>query len=110
MINGTTVILHVKRAVGTDDFGTTVYTSEAVTVNNVIIGEPTTEEVTTELALSGKRLAYTLAIPKGDTNVWEDTEVEFFGMKFRTFGFITQGIEENIPLFWNKKIKVERYE
>jgi hypothetical protein len=36
--------------------------------------------------------------------------VEFFGQRFRTIGFPTQGIEELIPLAWNKKVKVERYE
>jgi hypothetical protein len=65
--------------------------------------------VVAELNLSGKRLAYTLAIPKGDSNVWIDRTVEFFGKKFRTIGEPTQGIDALIPLAWNKKVKVERY-
>jgi hypothetical protein len=36
--------------------------------------------------------------------------VEFFGEKFRTIGAPTQGIEDMIPLSWNKKVKVVRYE
>ena len=67
------------------------------------------DDVISELNLSGKRIAYTLAIPKGDTHVWENTEVEFFGRKFCTIGFPTEGIEENLPLSWNKKVKVELY-
>ena len=63
-----------------------------------------------KMNISGKRIAYTLAVPKGDTHDWTDTEVEFFGMKFKTVGIPTQGIEENIPLLWNKKVQVERYE
>ncbi len=36
--------------------------------------------------------------------------VEFFGRKFRTYGAVTEGIEALIPLSWNRKVKVERYE
>ena len=73
------------------------------------MGEPSSDDVISELNLSGKRIAYVLAIPKGDTHTWEDTEVEFWGMTFKTVGIPTQGIEENLPLSWNKKVKVERY-
>ena len=79
-------------------------------IENVLIGEPTSEDVVNELNLSGKHLAYTLAIPKGDTHEWEDRTVEFWGEKFRTIGKPTQGIEHLIPLSWNKKVKVESYE
>ena len=48
--------------------------------------------------------------PKGDDHVWTDRTVEFFGETFRTIGNPTQGIDELIPLDWNKKVKVERYE
>jgi len=51
-----------------------------------------------------------LAIPKGDTNIWEDQEVRFFGERFRVFGKPLQGIDDLIPLEWNKKVTVERYE
>jgi hypothetical protein len=79
-------------------------------VDNVLIGEPTSEDVIDALNLTGKHLAYTLAIPKGDTHTWTDRKVEFFGEVFHTIGEPTQGIEALIPLSWNKKVKVERYE
>ena len=79
-------------------------------MDNVLIGEPSTEDIATELNLSGKRLAYTLAIPKGDTHTWEGRDVSFWGERFRVIGKPTQGIEYLIPLSWNKKVKVERYE
>ena len=50
---------------------------------------------------------YTIAVPKGDNHEWTDKIVEFFGRKFRTVGFAEQGIEENIPLLWHKKIRAE---
>ena len=109
-LHGTTVLLTVKTQSGTDDLNKPVYTETTVEVENVLIGEPKTEDIIDGLKLYGKRLAYTLAIPKGDTHDWTDTKVQFFGQTFRTFGKPTEGIEELIPLSWNKKVKVERYE
>lgn len=88
----------------------TVSTDLYTVVENVLVGEPSAEDVVNEINLSGKRIAYVLAIPKGDTHIWENTEVEFWGMTFKTVGIPTQGIDDNIPLEWNKKVKVERYE
>lgn len=109
-IRGTTVLLTIKTQSGTDDFNRPVYTDTTEEVHNVLIGEPKTEDIIDSLRLYGKRLAYTLAIPKGDTHDWTDTKVQFFGETFHTFGKPTQGIEELIPLSWNKKVKVELYE
>lgn len=108
--HGITIQLYQKVKTGIDEFRRPVYTETAVSVDNVLIGEPSTDDVTAELNLSGKRIAYTLGIPKGDTHDWTDKKVEFFGETFRTFGSPTQGIDDLIPLSWNKKVKVERYE
>lgn len=110
MIKGITVKLHKKTQSGVDGFGKPTYTVVKVDVANVLVGEPSGSEITENKDLYGKRLAYTLGIPKGDANVWTDTCVEFFGQTFRTFGPVVQGIEENIPLKWHKKVMVERYE
>lgn len=109
MIRGIDVILYAKTQTGTDAFSAPVYDETPVTVHNVLVGEPAAEDLVNELQLYGKRLAYTLALPKGDTHDWHDVTVEFFGQKFRTYGDVTQGIESMIPLAWNKKVKVERY-
>ncbi len=108
-MNGIPITLYTETQTGVDDFNRPIYAETAETVENVLIGQPTTEDVVNELNLSGKRLAYTLAIPKGDAHDWTDKKVEFFGKTFRTFGEPTQGIEALIPLAWNKKVKVERY-
>jgi len=109
-LTGRTVILYDKVQTGVDGFNRPVYEDVATTVDNVLIGEPTTEDVINELNLTGKHLAYTLAIPKGDAHEWNDRKVEFFGEVFHVYGEPTQGIEHLIPLSWNKKVKVERYE
>jgi hypothetical protein len=109
-MRGITITLHNRVQNGTDAFNRPIYEESTTTVDNVLIGEPNTEDIVNEMNLSGKRLAYTLAIPKGDDHEWKDAVVEFFGERFRTFGAPTQGIEAMIPLQWNKKVKVERYE
>ena len=109
-IHGIPIELAVKVQTGTDSFNHPVYDTEWVTVDNVLIGQPSTEEITDELNLSGKRLDYLLGIPKGDTHDWEDTQVRFLGQVYQTIGAPTQGIESMIPLSWNKKVKVMRYE
>ena len=109
-LRGIAVVLYTKNKVGEDEFGAPVYEELPEVVNDVLVGEPEGSDVADTLNLTGKRLAYTLAIPKGDTHEWRDRKVEFFGRKFRTFGEPVEGIEGMIPLRWNKKVKVERYE
>ena len=109
-LRGISIILYTKNKVGEDEFGAPVYEELPEVVNDVLVGEPEGSDLTGTLNITGKRLAYTLAIPKGDTHEWRDRKVEFFGRKFRTFGEPVEGIEGMIPLRWNKKVKVERYE
>jgi hypothetical protein len=112
MIKGITIQLVTKVQDGTDPFGEPIYKESTVNVDDVLVGQPTTDDITESLELFGKRVEYTLAIPKGDSHEWTDAEVilpaPFYG-RYRTFGFPTAGIEANIPLRWNKKVKLERY-
>lgn len=109
-IKGVPVTLYEKTQTGTDENGMPVYTETPVTVDNVLIGEPSTDDILSEHNLTGKRVAYVLGIPKGDSHEWANRTVEFFGQRFHTVGVPTQGIDELIPLDWNKKVKVEAYE
>lgn len=109
-IKGIPIVLYDRIEMGTDPFGVPQYEEVAETVENVLIGHPESQDIINEMQLSGKRIQYTLGIPKGDAHQWEDRVVEFFGRKFKTFGFVTQGIDELMPLEWNKKIMVEAYD
>ena len=109
-IKGITVTLINKKEVDKDPFGNPIYDDVEIEVDNVIVSPVSTEDIVHTLELTGKKAVYTLAIPKGDENDWEDAEVIFFGERWRTFGFVTQGIEHLIPGDWNKKVMVERYE
>ena len=110
MIKGVPIILCKKEKVGTDPLNQPIYEEKEIIVENVLIAPSTTDDIVTSTDLVGKKAVYTLAIPKGDTNNWENQRVKFFGHTWLVFGFTLQGIEENIPLQWNKKVMVERYE
>ena len=109
-IKGITVTLINKKEVGRDPFNKPIYEDVEIEVDNVLVSPTSTDDIVNQLNIDGKKAVYTLAIPKGDTNNWEDAEVIFFGKRWRTFGIPIQGIDHLIPLTWNKKVMVERYE
>ena len=112
--HGITVMLYSKVQSGVDGFGRPIYTETAEAVDDVIVAQPSAQEVVDTLNLTGKRAAYTLGIPKGDTHVWTDRRVElpddFPAGKYRTFGYPAIGQEELVPLQWGKNVMVEKYE
>ena len=107
-MTGVTVALHVRTQTGVDSFNAPIFSETTESVDNVLIGQPTTEEIDSTISLYGKKIEYMLGIPKGDAHNWEDTIVEFWGRRYRTFGMTIQGIEANIPTPWHKKVRVER--
>lgn len=110
MIHGMTVTLWNKTQTGSNAFGEPIYAWTSKDVENVLVASPSAQEVTDTLNLTGRKIEYILGIPKGNEDEWENQIVEFFGHKFISFGIPEQGIEENIPLSWHKKVRVERYE
>ena len=108
-MKGTTIQLLVKTQSGTDPFGAPVYTEELVDVPDVLVGNPTTDDITDSLNLYGKKIEYMLGIPKGDAHNWIDTEVIIWGNRYRTFGYPITGEQANIPLRWGQNVRVERY-
>ena len=109
-IHGIPITLIDKQVVSVDPFGSPVVKDVEITIDNVIVAPATTEDVTSQMSLTGKKISYTIGIPKGDTNDWEEKEVRFFGKRWKTVGIPLEGIESMIPLEWNKKVMVERYE
>lgn len=108
-MKGTTVQLSIKTQTGTDGFGSPIYSEELVDVHDVLVGQPSSDDMTSSIQLYGKTIAYVLGIPKGDNHNWVDTDVIIFGQRYRTVGYPQEGIIENIPLRWKANIKVERY-
>lgn len=109
-IQGITVILFDKVKTGVDGFGEPTFEERPIDINNVLVSPASTDDVTNQLNLTGKKVVYTLGIPKGDSHNWTNKVVQFFGQRWRTVGVPLEGIEDMIPLDWNKKVTVERYE
>lgn len=110
IIKGMTVTLMDKMVAGIDPFGRPNYRVVAVPVDNVIVAPAGNDDVVNALQLFGKKAVYTLGIPKGDSHNWLDREVIIFGQRFRTFGPVVQGMPHLMPLAWDRKVSVERYE
>lgn len=110
MLKGSTVQLIKKTVTETNPFGEPIVDKEeTIDVHDVLVGSPSTDDITNAVQLYGKKIEYVLGIPKGDTNDWTDAEVIIFGERFRTVGYPTTGEQSNIPLKWGKNVKVERY-
>lgn len=109
-LKGITVTLIDKQQTGTDPFGKPIYSDVEIAVDDVLVAPTSSEEVLNTQNLTGRIAVYTLAIPKGDTHEWANKEVRFFNERWKVFGVPLEGIEEMIPLRWNKKVTVERYE
>lgn len=109
-IHGITVQLISRNKTGTDPFGNPIYETTTESVDNVLVAPANETDIVDNTDLEGGTAVYTLAIPKGDTHNWDDAKVEFFGEVWKTVGIPTEGIEANIPLAWNKKVRVERFD
>ena len=118
MIGATVTLYERSQAVSTDTppvplfdaMNDPVWAWKSVTVDNVLIGQPTAEEISSSVDLYGQKAEFMLGIPKGDEHAWENGRVEFFGETFRVIGPVIQGIEANVPTPWHKKVRVGRCE
>ena len=112
MLKGITILLFEKEQVGVDGFGNPILEETPVPIENVLIAPAQDDPggIATSTDFQGKVERYIMAIPKGDTHDWKDKHVEFFGRRWKTVGVPKEGIEDLIPLAWNKKVSVERFE
>jgi len=115
-MRGVTVTLYERTPTSDyDAFGRQMCTEKAVTVDNVLIGEPTSDEIAEATDLFGKRIRWMLGIPKGDTHRWRDSRIEWsdaYGTthRMRSFGFPITGVEALVPTAWHMKVRVEEIE
>ena len=112
-MKGVTITLLQKTQTGTDPLGQPTFSTKEVSVKDVLVGEPSSSDIETVLTKYGKRVAYTLGLPKGDENTWYKAQVKLpapWSATFNVIGDFTAGIEENVPTRWNKKVHLERIE
>ena len=111
LIKGIPVTLYLKRDTGqVDGFGDAIFEEAPITVSNVLVQPVAAEAITSDLQLYSRRAEYELCIPKGDTHDWTNCRVDFFGHSWRVYTPPEQWIEAMVPLDWNKKVRVERYD
>lgn len=110
MIKGISVTLLSREIVGETSFKEPIYQDKEIEVKNVLIAPASSDDVPSNIDFDGIHTVYTLAIPKGDKNNWTNQKVRFFGKVWDVVGEPVEGIEELIPLSWNRKVTVERYE
>ena len=110
-MKGITITLYDRTQTDVDELNNPVYTETPVSVDNVLVAPVNSTEVLDTYNLTGRKAVYQLAIPKGDTHDWTaGKKVNFFGEDWRIIELELEGIEKLIPLQWNKKVRVERYE
>ena len=109
-MRGITITLYEKSETGRDDLNKPIYKETPVQIRNVLVAPVSVSELPQSDDLNGAKEVYQLGIPKGDSHEWFDTTVEFFGKQFRTVGTPIKGIDKLIPLSWNAKVTVARYE
>lgn len=110
-MTGITVVLFDRTQTGADALNAPIYTETPTPVSNVLVAPLSDNEVIETFNLTGRKAIYQLGIPKGDAHEWTaGKRVNFFGKDYRIIGEPTEGIDKLIPLSWNKKVKVERYE
>lgn len=110
MIKGITITIYQKQKYGKDMFGHDLYEEIPEEVDDVLVAPIASNDISVNTNTDISKTQYNLAIPKGDDHDWNNTKVKFFGKTWKTVGEPVEGIEENIPLRWNKKVVVERYE
>ena len=110
MIHGIDVILYDRSDTGLDGFGKPVYEEAAILIPNVVVAPIESSDVIESTQLDGKTQVYELYIPKGDDHIWENRRVEFWGQTWETVGSPLEYIEDNVPLGWNRKVRVKRFE
>lgn len=109
LIKGITVTLYERTQTGTDEFNCPVYTERPVNVDNVLVAPAQSTDVPRMEDLEAKKAVYRMAIPKGDQHEWEDCRVDFLGESWKVTGLPEEGIEDLIPLDWNRIYTAERY-
>lgn len=110
-MKGITITLYDRTITGVDALNHPIYAETPVQVDNVLVAPMGSTEALEMYNLTGRRATYQLAIPKGDTHDWTaGKKVRFFDTDWRIIAIPTEGIDNLIPLSWNKKVQVETYE
>ncbi|MFM1580726.1 hypothetical protein ABGF48_00730 [Helcococcus bovis] len=110
LIQGIIVTLINRVKIGENPLREPIYEEKEIEVQNVLVAPATADDLVNVGDLEGRKTIYTIAIPKGDTNIWENQKVKFLNKTWKVITEAEEGIESMMPLAWNKKYKVERHD
>lgn len=110
MFKGETIFLVQKIETGKDGFNRPIYKEETVPIENCLYMPASSQEQVDSLNMTGRKILYTVSIPKGDNHIWEDQIIMIKGRKYHVCTPVEETIDHLTPLSWNKKFRVEAYE
>ena len=110
VLNQTTIQIKTRTQTGVDAFNRPTYTDAWEDVAGCVVGSPSSEDVENELNLSGKRIAYEIFLPNGDTHTWNGTSVMIGSREYRVIGDARESFVSFPHIPCNKLISVEAYE
>lgn len=110
LIKGEMIYLLDKKEIGKDEFNRPIYSFNKIPVDNVLYMPTSATEQIEQLNLTGRKIEYTVSIPKGDNHSWENQIIIIKGRRYRVCTSVEETIDHLTPLAWNKKFRVEAYE
>ena len=108
--SGQTITLINKKQIGNDELNQPIFEDVEVQVDNVLYTTNLTDDIINSTNLVGKKDVHILAIPKGDTHIWENQIVKIEGKKYHIFTPEKKGIDALVPSPWNAQYLCESYE
>ena len=108
--SGRTITLINKKQIGIYELNQPIFEDVEVQVDNVLYTTNLTDDIINSTNLVGKKDVHILAIPKGDTHIWENQIVKIEGKKYHIFTPEKKGIDALVPSPWNAQYLCESYE
>lgn len=110
VLNQTTIQIKTRTQTGVDDLNRPVHTEEWEDVSGCVVGSPSSEDIESEMNLSGKRIAYEIFLPNDDTHTYPGASVRINGKEYRVIGDVKESFVSFSHIPCNKLISVEAYE
>lgn len=109
MITGETVLIELKEEGPADAIGDPTVTTSTITVDNVIVGPGSTNNLTDSIRPDGVIADYTLHLPKGyETYDLSGLRVQVRGKWFDVIGNPGYYTPDNAPGNWDYPVEVKR--
>lgn len=110
VLNQTTIQIKTRTQTGKDALNHPIYSETWEDVSGCVVGSPSSEDIESEMNLSGKRIAYEVLIPNDDTHTWAGSEVKINDKPYRVIGDVKESFVSFSHIPCNKLISVEAYE